>query len=141
MCEAIIAITGIALWCMAGLVATVFVLHPSPCTTAEGRGSEEQGTQTAPSRCMAGEVAVLLGGGVSQPEATSCGGVRVGVRSPPTVPLPPTLSPELLVSPELPQGESDVAKGEVRWCVCVCVRVCMCVYVMGLTLYLHWSGE
>ena len=134
---------------MAGLVATVFVLHPSPCTTAEGRGSEEQGTQTAPSRCMAGEVAVLLGGGVSQTEASSCGGVRVGVRSPPTVPLPPTLSPELLVSPELPQGEGDVAK--VRWCVCVCVRacvracvcvcVCMCVHVMGLTLYLHWSGE
>ena len=93
------------------------------------KSRDEKGTQTAPSRCMAGEVAVLLGGGVSQTEATSCGGVRVGVRSPLTVPLPPTLSPELLVSPELPQGEGDVAK--VRWCVCVlaCVCVCVCVHV------------
>ena len=91
------------------------------------KSRDEKGTQTAPSRCVAGEAAVLLGGGVSQPEATSCGGVRVGVRSPLTVPLPPTLSPELLVSPELPQGESDVAKGEVRWCVCVCV--CACVFM------------
>ena len=43
MHECTMVITGIALGCMAGLVATVFVLHPSPCTTAEGRGSEEQG--------------------------------------------------------------------------------------------------
>ena len=130
MCEAIITSTGIALGCTASLVLLCLCctpLHAPQLREEEVKSKDEKGTQTAPTCCVAGEVAVLLGGGVSQPEAASCGGVRVGVRSPPTVPLPPTLSPELLVSPELPQGESDVAKGEVRWCVCVCV--CACVFM------------
>ena len=124
MCEAIITITGIALGCMAGLVLLCLCctpLHAPQLREEEVKSRDEKGTQTAPSRCMAGEAVMLLGGRVSQPEAASCGGVRVGVRSPPTVPLPPTLSPELLVSPELPQGEGDVAK--VHWCVCV--RACV----------------
>ena len=72
MCEAIITITGIALGCMASLVLLCLCytpLHAPQLREEEVKSRDEKGTQTAPTCCVAGEVAVLLGGGVSQPEA------------------------------------------------------------------------
>ena len=80
---------------------------------------DEKWTQTEGETCVAGEEETLVGGGVSQPKAAPYGGMSEGVVSPPAVPLPPTLSPELLVSPKLQQMDNDMVRFEVRRVVCV----------------------